>query len=262
MPKPADNATDDRFEQALAAWGTSAVLGDSLGGGHRNDVREVHLNGTRHAARRSPRSAPTIAWELDLLAFLAKNGLRVPAPIPARDGALHQDGLVLFTWLDGDPPSTEDDWRRVARDLDRLHALTVAWPQRPGFRSSRDLLTDITGGDVDLSLMPGQAVTLCREAWRPLASAPRAVIHGDPAPGNIRITPAGPGFLDWDESRRDATALDFAFLPTSPLTAAPPHHLEAARHAALAWEAANGWTIEPEYARRCLAHLAAGSAPA
>lgn len=258
MPESSENAKEDRFERALAAWGTTARLGDSLGGGNRNDVRAVRIDGKRHAARRSPRPAPSIAWEIELLTYLTKHDLRVPLPIPARDGALQQDGLVIFSWLDGDPPATDEDWQHVSRYLERLHRLTASWPQRPGFLGTHDFLTETTGGDVDLSQMPPEAVALCRDAWRPLANAPHAVIHGDPGPGNIRITANGAGFLDWDESRVDATHLDFAFLPSSRLAVQPSGRLEQVRRAATAWEAANGWIIEPEYARRCLVELAAG----
>lgn len=245
---------DERFANALSAHGTEASLRDRLSGGSRNDVREVRIAGQRYAARLSPRPAAAIAWELDLLARLAKNGLRVPLPVPARDGRLQVDGLVVFTWLDGDPPESNQDWRQVADYLDRLHALTTTWPQRPGFRGTRELLTEETGGDVRLDLMPPEAVSRCRDAWRPISIEPRAVVHSDPGAANIRITRAGAGLVDWDEARIDAPILDLAALPSSSLTVLP-RRLELARRAALAWEAANGWTVESDYARRCLAQL-------
>jgi hypothetical protein len=83
-----------------------------------------------------------------------------------------------------------------------------------------------------------------------------AVVHGDPGPANIRITASGVGLLDWDESRVDVTDLDLAELPGAEL---PPDRLAAVRAAATAWEAANGWTVEPSYARRQLALLRAGT---
>jgi Ser/Thr protein kinase RdoA (MazF antagonist) len=81
------------------------------------------------------------------------------------------------------------------------------------------------------------------------------VIHGDPGPANIRVTSDGPGLVDWDEARVDCTDLDLAELPGQYL---PPERLTIARTAATAWEAANGWTVEPSYARRQLALLKAG----
>jgi hypothetical protein len=74
----------------------------------------------------------------------------------------------------------------------------------------------------------------------------------------IRISSAGAGLLDWDEARVDYTDLDLADLPGSGL---PPARLAAARSALTAWEAANGWTIEPEYAQRQLGVLGTGHSP-
>ena len=81
---------------------------------------------------------------------------------------------------------------------------------------------------------------------------------GDPRrsrPANIRITADSVGLLDWDEARVDHTDLDLAELPGSDL---PPDRLHTAQVAATAWEAANGWTIEPSYARRQLQLLLTG----
>jgi aminoglycoside phosphotransferase (APT) family kinase protein len=95
-------------------------------------------------------------------------------------------------------------------------------------------------------------VAACRSAWARLAGGQRAVVHGDPGPGNIRVAGDGAGLLDWDEARVDYTDLDLADLPG---TYVPPERLAAARTAVIAWEAASGWIIEPEYARRQLALL-------
>jgi hypothetical protein len=49
--------------------------------------------------------------------------------------------------------------------------------------------------------------------------------------------------------------LDLADLPLDLSGEIDPARLEQARRAADAWEAANGWVAEPEYARRRLARL-------
>lgn len=242
----------------LDAWGEVTVVGP-LGGGNRNSVLELLLNGRRVVARESRRPAASLDWELDLLDHLSGHGVRVPAAVPARDGRRHVSGVVVQTWLDGDPPGPRD-WPRVAATLRRVHDLTRDRPQRPGFASTRALLTAERGGDVDLTLMPADAVAAVRAAWADLAgtSPAEAVVHGDPGPANIRVTPAGVGLLDWDEARVDATDLDLAELPGRHL---PPARLAAARTAATAWEAANGWTVEPSYARRQLELLRHGEHP-
>lgn len=241
------------MDGVLEAWGALDVVGP-LGGGNRNEVLEVRRGGQRLVARRSRRPAAGLAWEVRLLQHLTAHGIRVPSPVPALDGRRHVGGVIVMTWLDGTAPGT-DDWPAVAATLRRIHAVTRGWPQRPGSASTRQLLTLDRGGDVDLSAMPAEAVAECRRAWAALAGAPEAVVHGDPGPANIRMTAAGPGLLDWDEARVDATDLDLAELPGSDL---PAGRLAVARTAATAWEAANGWTVEPSYARRQLALLRAG----
>ena len=240
----------------LAAWGSVTVTG-LLGGGHRNTVIELRRSGDRLVARRSRRTPASLDWEADLLEHLARQGVRVPALIPALDGRRHVEGVIVQTWLDGSVPESRH-WAEIAVTLRRVHAVTVGWPQRPGFASTRELLASDRGGDVDLALMPPAGVAACRAAWRRLHGTPEAVVHGDPGPANIRISPAGVGLLDWDESRVDYSDLDLAELPVSDL---PSARLAAARRAATAWEAANGWIVEPSYARRQLELLQAGQHP-
>jgi Ser/Thr protein kinase RdoA (MazF antagonist) len=234
----------------LAFWGRPEVIGP-LGGGHRNPVLELRRGRERLVARWSRRSPAGLDWEIGLLDHLAQHGLRVPEVVAAPDGRRHVDGVVVQTWLDGTPPGPAD-WPAVAAAVRHLHEVTAHWPQRPGFASTRELCTAERGGDIDLPAMPAEAVAACRQAWAALAGTPQAVVHGDLAPANIRMSSAGPGLLDWDEARVDYTDLDLADLPDSGL---PPARLGAARRAVAAWEAASGWRIEPGYAGRQLALL-------
>ena len=243
----------------LAAWGPVTVTG-SLGGGNRNTVLELRRGAQWLVARRSRRPPASLDWEVGLLDHLARHGLRVPEVIRALDGRRHVDGLMVLSWLDGTPPGP-GDWPAIAAELGRLHSVTAGWPQRPGFASTRELITANRGGDADLSTMPPDAVAACRAAWQRLAGTPQAVVHGDPGPANIRMTSAGAGLLDWDEARVDYTDLDLADLPDGDLPARlPPARLAAARAAVRAWEAASGWRVEPSYARRQLALLRSGPA--
>jgi aminoglycoside phosphotransferase (APT) family kinase protein len=81
-------------------------------------------------------------------------------------------------------------------------------------------------------------------------------VHGDPSPGNIRLTGERVTFLDWDECRVDSPDLDLAALPVDVL---PAERRRAARSALAAWEAASAWAGEPEYARRRLAAVVDGA---
>jgi aminoglycoside phosphotransferase (APT) family kinase protein len=233
----------------LAAWGEDLDLLGRLGGGYRNELWAGRYRGARVAVRRSRRAGAALDWELDLLAELTSAGFTVPVPIAAPDGRRRVGGMVVFGWLEGDPPQDEADWRRVADELARLHEATRGHRRRPWFRSTRDLLAVDRGGDVDLTVMPSRAVAACRAAWAALPALPHTVVHGDPGPGNIRIQGKAVGLLDWDESRVDNPTLDLTELPVPVL----PRGIDTvAKIAADAWEAANGWQAEPDYARRCL----------
>ncbi|GAA2799862.1 phosphotransferase [Saccharopolyspora taberi] len=232
----------------LLPW-SGAVVVSAPGGGRRNSVVELRRGGRRLVARRSRRSPAALEWELALLRHLAGHGFRVPRVVPADDGREHVGGIVVQTWLDGREPRSQD-WPAVVRELRRLHRLTADWPQRPDFAAAGDLRT--TGGDVDLSVMPPEAVALCREAWARLPRGGRCVIHADACASNVRVHGGAIGFLDWDEARVDHPDLDLADLPWTPLTGA---RLAVARRALDAWEAAAGWRLEPDYARSRLAAL-------
>jgi hypothetical protein len=95
-------------------------------------------------------------WETELLHH-HHEGLSVPVPDPTTDGRLFADGPVVMTYAEGGPPETETDWRRVADTLRQPHRLTHCWPQRPGWRSSTDLLQAETGTKIDLGAMPPEA---------------------------------------------------------------------------------------------------------
>ncbi|GAB3429568.1 phosphotransferase enzyme family protein [Actinophytocola sediminis] len=234
----------------LSPWGQVAVVG-RLAGGHRNEVLELRRGGERLVARVTRRTPESLDWELDLLEFLAANDFIVPETVPADDGRRHVDGVVVARWLTGRAP-TSYDWPAVTEQLRRLHALTADWPQRPGFASTRDLLTTDQGGDVDLSAMPADAVTAVRAAWRAL-DGDHTIVHGDPGELNVRVTDQGIGLLDWDEARVDHPDLDLADLP---VPAGLPHPRNRVARAAInAWEAATSWTLEPAYARTRLAEL-------
>ena len=244
---------DELFVTALRSWGRTVTVEARLGGGNRNDVRAVRVGGVRYAARCSRRLGESLDWELNLLDRLAAAGFRVPRPLPTVDGRRRVGGMVVLEWVDGDPPSSPADWRRVADTLHRLHDLTHGWEQRPGFRSTQELLTAERGADIRLDLMPRDVVDRCRAAWRGLAGEPTSVVHGDPGAPNLRLAGSAVGLLDWDEARVDVSLLDLADLPVDPPVVIDDRRLHLARRAANAWEAANSWFLEPRYARRRLA---------
>ena len=214
---------------------------EPLAGGVANDVWSVRVNGHLAVGRLGARSDADLAWETELLQHLDREGLTVPVPIPTTDGRLFADGVVVMTYVEGGPPETEADWRRVADTLRQLHRLTPGWPQRPGWRSSTDLLHAETGTKIDLGAMPPEGVARCRAAWARLVGRQTCVVHGDPNPRNIRMTADRVALIDWDEAHVDVPDLDLV-LPhnaaglddgrtTSPRKRRPPGKPPSAREA-------------------------------
>ena len=240
---------------ALAHWGDDAVRVERLAGGIANNVWSVRVNGHLAVGRLGTRSDADLAWETALLAHLDREGLAVPVPIPTTDGALFADGLVVMTHVDGTPPETEADWRRVADFVRQLHRSTQGWPQRPGWRGSTELLHADTGTRIDLGAMPAEGVVRCRAAWARLAGRQTCVVHGDPNPGNIRVTADRVAMIDWDESHVDVADIGLV-LPhnAADLDAAA---YDIAAQARAAWEAAVCWdsTGADEFAAGRLAEV-------
>ena len=223
--------------EVLDQWGDATRV-EPLTGGH-NDTWRLQVRGRGAVGRLGTRSDADLAWETALLCHLDREGLTVPVPIPTADGRLFAERLVVMTRVDGVPPETGTDWRRVADTLRQLHALTQDWPQRPGWRSSTDLLHADRGTRIDLGAMPAEAVARCRAAWARTAGRQPCVVHGDPNPRNIRLTRDRVALIDWDEAHVDVPDLDLAL----------PHNAasldvcayDIAAQASAAWEAAVCW---------------------
>ena len=240
--------------EALEHWGDDVVRVAPLTGGVANDVWSVRLNGRLAVGRLGSRSDADLAWETELVRYLDGAGLSVPVPIPTADGRLFADGVVVMTYVEGGPPETEADWRRVAEVLRRLHRLTRGWPQRPGWRSSTDLLHAETGTKVDLRAMPPDGVARCRAAWARLAGRETCVVHGNPnSPGNVRVTGDRVTLIDWDESHVDVPDLDLVLPHNAAGLGADAY--DVAAQASAAWEAAVCW--DDEYAVSRLAEVRA-----
>jgi Ser/Thr protein kinase RdoA (MazF antagonist) len=239
--------------EVLKQWGEDVVCIEPLAGGVANDVWSVRIHGHLAVARLGTRSDADLTWETELLQHLDRNGLAVPVPIPTTDGRLFADGLVVMTYMEGEPPETEFDWRCVADTLGQLHRLTQGWSQRPGWRSSTALLYAETGTRIDLGAMPPEGVARCRAAWARLVGRQTCVVHGDPNPRNIRMTANRVALIDWDESHVDVPDLDLAL----PYNAAglDDSRYDIAAQASAAWEAAVCW--DDEFAVKRLAEVRA-----
>jgi Ser/Thr protein kinase RdoA (MazF antagonist) len=226
--------------EALEQWGHDVARIAPLAGGVANDVWSVRVDGRLAVARLGTRSDADLAWETDLLQYLDREGLTVPLPIPTTSGQQFADGLVVMTWVEGGPPETKADWRRVAEALRQLHRCTQRWPQRPGWRSSTELLHAESCTKIDLGAMPADGVARCRAAWARLVGRRSCVVHGDAGNrGNVRMTAERVGLIDWDEAHVDVPDLDLA-LPHNAAGVDDDAYVVAAQ-ASAAWEAAVCW---------------------
>jgi Ser/Thr protein kinase RdoA (MazF antagonist) len=238
--------------ETLEQWGKDVARIEPLTGGIANDVWSLRINGEVAVGRLGRRSDADLAWEAALLLFLDREGLTVPVPIPTADGRLFSEGLTVMTYVEGGPPESAADWRRVAETLRTLHRLTRKWPQRPGWRSSTDLLHADVGTKIDLGAMPAEGVVRCRAAWARLAGRQTCVVHGDPNNlGNIRMTADRVALIDWDEAHVDVPDLDLV-LPGNAAGLAEDAY-DVAAQASAAWEAAVCWN--DDYAVQQLAEV-------
>jgi Ser/Thr protein kinase RdoA (MazF antagonist) len=238
--------------EALGQWGDDAVRVERLTGGVANDVWSVRINGMLAVGRLGTRSDADLAWEAALLQHLDRAGMTVPVSIPTLDGRLFVDGLVVMKYMEGGPPEAEADWRRVADTVRQLHQLTQGWPQRPGWRSSIDLLQADRGTRINLGAMPVEAVARCRAAWARLGGQATCVVHGNPnSPGNVRITADRVALIDWDEAHVDVADLDLV-LPFNGAGLVGEAY-DIAAQASAAWEAAVCW--DDDYSIKRLAEV-------
>lgn len=221
--------------------------------GNRNEVWRGSLNDKPVSVRRSRRDDRSLNWELDLIDYLNTAGFKVPTVIESNDGRRHVDCTVVQHWLHGRAPDTDHDWQLVAVTLQRLHGATTTYPQRPDSCAVTQLTRSSVSGDADMSALPQDVANDVFNVFASVSKLPTSVIHGDPMAGNIRIDDSDVvGLLDFDESRVDVAWHDLSNLGVQILDDAD--HAQAARLSD-AWEAANGWIIEPQYAQRRLEAL-------
>ena len=235
----------------LQLWDPDAKRIKRFTNGVANEVWSITIGEQRAVARLGSRSEVDLQWETNLLSFLSRNNICVPKPIPTLDGRFFADGLVVMEHLDGTAPKTKDDWERVAQTIQRVHELTKDWPQRPGWKSSVDLITETRGTKVDLIQMPAEGVKRCRNAWDQIKDLPQSVVHGDLNTGNILMSGDKVALIDWDESRVDVSSLDLAL----PHNAAEmdADRLEIISQAVSAWEASVCW--DDDYSKKRLAEV-------
>jgi homoserine kinase type II len=152
-----------------------------------------------------------VAYEAELLAHLARAGVRTPEPLGAGDGRRYAavDGrfVTLFPWLPGahrDPPAP-DDCRALGGALAALHRAGAGFPRRRESRYSRQRIA------ARLRSIPAPPPELGAELARLASWDPPddGVIHGDLFPDNV-LWSDGPWLLDFEQASDGSFVYDLA----------------------------------------------------
>jgi Ser/Thr protein kinase RdoA (MazF antagonist) len=194
-------------------------------------------------AKSTRRTEAQLRWLAPLHAAARAAGFQVPALHTAPSGQLSHHGWTLEPWVEG-PAAHPADMRALAPHIRAFHSLCPPLPQRPGFASLPNLLTQTRSGDTDLAALPAEVLAHLRSTWAAVAHVPAQAIHGDLGPGNLILTVSGPCLIDWDEARVDLPFLDLIHATDQPTEAQAAH---------LALEIASCWQAEPDHARDLLA---------
>jgi len=156
-----------------------------LGGGYQNELWRA---GECLVVRVEAASPESVAWEHELLAFLAPRITEVVEPVHRTSGSTFVElgGRVISVWpyVDGSPARRRHEPHALGavKLLGRVHRATAGWDggQRPGARP-----------------VDGQGA--------------RGPIHGDFYRGNVLIRRGRiVGLVDWEESCVDLFAYDLA----------------------------------------------------
>jgi hypothetical protein len=229
----------------IERWNTTAELRPLLGG-HRNlAYRTVGLD-TDFVFKSTKRTPAGIAWLRQVHQVARQSGFVVPFLQHSSRGQLVEEGWTCETFIEGQylPP---EGLSSLLPLITRFHEATERLPQRPGFRSSQELLIHAVGGDVSLDKMPRGLVSKCRDAWLAVADRHESVIHGDLNHSNtLRCLDGRIALIDWDECRRDLLLFDLGPLREGD---------DREQSARIAWEVACSWLIEPEHARQVARRL-------
>ncbi len=223
------------------AWGIDAPL-HRLEGGHRNQVFCTSGLSKNMVFKSTQRSEKAISWLDKVHVHAEMAGFTIPRLQRSFKGKFIENGWTVEPFMQG-RAFRPSELGSLRANIQKFHTLCQDIPQRPGFLNAVSLCFTPKGGDIDLDDMPANLVAECRQAWRVLEGQAQSVVHGDLNCANVLKGASGRVILlDWDETRLDACVLDIAAITD----AAKVNN--AVLRAAVAWEIACAWHIEPSYA--------------
>lgn len=203
-------------------------------------------------ARVSPAAEQCAEFELGLAQRLVAAGCPVAAPDPrVAPLAYERDGFVITLWT-YHPQVAELPPADYAAALRRLHdgmrAVEFATPRfTDRVESARLIITEAAGNpdlpEADRGLLLDTLDRLGRSVG---ASGREQLLHGEPHPGNVLATAAGPLFIDLETCCRGPVEFDLAHAPPAVSDHYPgvdPDLLRDCRNLALALN--TSWRWEP-----------------
>ncbi|MGI9356704.1 MAG: phosphotransferase enzyme family protein [Rhizobiaceae bacterium] len=220
---------DKVVQEALALWRMDGAK-TTLAANRENAVYQAEIKGKKFAIRlhrTGYRTRDELTSELDWMAELSKNGLLVPIPVEAKDGAfchlingIHVD---VLTWLKGEPmgregkparlPDADQTYHALGRAMARLHKVSDEWQQPDGFtRPSWDIEGLVGEAPVWGRFWDNQALSK-RQVEKFSSLRIRAhneltqhqpvtdfgLIHADLVPDNVLVDGATVKLIDFDD---------------------------------------------------------------
>jgi aminoglycoside phosphotransferase (APT) family kinase protein len=185
--------------------------------------------------------------EQEALRQIAANGGPVPRLVAA--GAALVDGkrvaCLVTERRPGEPPTTDDGWRRMGRALARLGGPITSTSHLPLIdhtafgRQHAQRLGDLGDRLAPVaSAIPDWELLTSPEVPRP---SPLVVTHGDPGPGNFLDDGQDGTLIDWEEAHVAPRGLDLARLVFIALLGAGPSGFQARDHRSRARSVIDGY---------------------
>lgn len=213
---------DPRVSTALALLSDHGLPAEEAAVLHASNTLTLRIRPADVVARIAPRDrAEDLAIEIERAEALRAVGAPVGPPDPRLAPSVHVRGEHAITLWEHLPARDRTELPPVefAASLAALHAgmraldLPVA-PLADRVGHALDLLRDPVRTPAlapeDRTLLQG---TLTRLADRAATGGPQQILHGEPHPGNVLDTPAGPRFIDLETFCRGPVEFDLAHAP-------------------------------------------------
>lgn len=223
---------DPRVPTALALLTDLGLPAEEAAALHASNTLTLRLRPADVVARIAPRDhAGDLAVELERAEALQTVGAPVGPPDPRLAPTVHVRGEHAITLWEHLPSRDRAELppAEYAAALAALHAgmraldLPVA-PLADRVGQALDLLRDPARtpslGPADRSLLQE---TLARLTGRAATGGPQQILHGEPHPGNVLDTPAGPRFIDLETFCRGPVEFDLAHAPAEVAAYSPDH---------------------------------------